>query len=107
MSNSKVGFGNIFWPSFLAALIVSIIGLIIFLVATFGIIGSFASMGESSSSVNPAENSVLHMKLDTEIGEKTKAAFNPSSFNFDRTIGLADILEGLKLAAKDKKRVYR
>ncbi len=103
MSNSKVGFGNIFWPSFLAALIVSIIGIIIFVVATFGIIGSFASMGESSSSVNPGANSVLHMKLDGQIAERTSTKFNPSTFSLDNKIGLADILEGLKLAAKDPK----
>lgn len=100
MENNKVKFGAIFWPSLLAAFIVSLIGVIIYVVATVGIIGSFASMGKSAT-ITPGKNSILHMKLDGEIAERTSAKFNASTFNFDNKLGLADILEGLKLAAKD------
>lgn len=100
MENTKVKFGAIFWPSLLAAFIVSLIGVIIYIVATVGIIGSFASMGKSAA-ITPGKNSILHMKLDGEIAERTSAKFNASTFNFDNKLGLADILEGLKLAAKD------
>ena len=98
---SKVGFGNIFWPSLLAALIVSIIGVIIWLIAVFGIIGSFSSVVESTG-VSAPKNAVLHMKLDKPIAERTSAQFNPGSLSFDNQIGLADILEALKMAEKDE-----
>ena len=101
MKNNQVRFGNVFWPSFLAILLVSIVGLVIFLLILFGIIGSFADMGKSSA-LSPGENSVLHMKLDGEIAERTSSKFNPSTFSLDNKIGLSDILEGLKLAEKDK-----
>ncbi len=101
MKNNQVRFGNVFWPSFLATLLVSIVGLIVFLLILFGIIGSFADMGKSSA-LSPGENSVLHMKLNGEIAERTSSKFNPSTFSLDNKIGLSDILEGLKLAEKDK-----
>ncbi len=100
MSSRKITFGSIFWPSFLAALIVSIIGIIIWVLSIFGIIGSFSEMGKPAS-VSAGDNSVLHMKLDKRIAERTRSQFNTNTFNLDNQIGLADILEGLKMAEKN------
>lgn len=101
MSSRKVAFGNVFWPSFLAGLILVIVGIIFFVITMFGIIGSFSEMGKSTAYV-AGKNSVLHMKLDKKIMERTSTKFNPNSLSVDNQIGLADILEGLKMAEKDE-----
>lgn len=94
----KIRFGRIFWPSFWAALIVSILGLIIWLIVISGIMSSF-----EAEPMKVESNSVLHMTLDARIAEKGQTKFNPSTFSVDKTIGLADILYGLETAKKDKK----
>lgn len=48
------------------------------------------------------ENSVLHMKLDGDIGDYTYANFNANSFAIQKKFGLYEILEGLKIAKEDK-----
>ncbi|HIP32564.1 MAG TPA: signal peptide peptidase SppA [Crocinitomicaceae bacterium] len=99
MSERKVSFGRIFWPSLWAALIVSIIGLLIWLL----VISSFVGGLDSSKGISLEDKTVLHMKLNGKIGEKSKSKFNPSSFQLDITLGLADILHGLEEAKKDDK----
>jgi len=94
----KIRFGRIFWPSFWAALIVSILGLIIWLIVISGIISSL-----EPEPMTVESNSVLHMSLDTRIAEKGQTKFNPSTLNIDKTIGLADILHGFETAKKDDK----
>lgn len=99
MTDRKVTFGRIFWPSFWAALIVSILGLIIWLIVISGIISSF----ETDSGLSIKDKTILHMKLDGEIGEKSKSDFDPMSFSMNHVAGLADILHGLEAAKTDKK----
>lgn len=94
----KIRFGRIFWPSFWAALIVSILGLIIWLLVISGIIGSF-----EAEPMKVQSNTVLHMSLDSRIAEKGQTKFNSTSFSVDKTIGLADILHGFETAKKDDK----
>lgn len=94
----KIRFGRIFWPTFWAALIVSVLGLIIWLLVISGIISSFE--GEP---MKVESNSVLHMSLNGQIKEKGTTKFNPSSFSIDKSTGLADILHGFEAAKKDKK----
>lgn len=94
----KIRFGRIFWPSFWAALIVSIIGLIIWLIVISGIMSSF-----EPEPMKVESNTVLHMSLDTRIAEKGRTKFNSNSFSIDKTIGLADILHGLETAKEDNK----
>lgn len=97
-STQKIKFGRIFWPSFWAALIVSILGLIIWLIVISGIVSSFETPTASVKS-----NSVLHMSLNGQIAEKGSTKFNTSSFSIDKTIGLADILHGFEVAKTDDK----
>ena len=94
----KIRFGRIFWPSFWAALIVSVLGVIIWLLVISGIIGSF-----EPEPMKVESNSVLHMSLDSRIAEKGQTKFNSTSFSIDKTIGLADILHGFETAKKDDK----
>ncbi len=70
----KIRFGRIFWPSFWAALIVSIIGLIIWLLVISGIISSF-----EPEPIKVQRNSVLHMSLGTRIAEKGQTKINGQS----------------------------
>jgi protease-4 len=97
MSEKKITFGRIFWPTFWAALAISIIGAIIWLFIIFGIIGSFGQKKPYSVK----NNTVLHMTLDGNIGEIGESNFNPSSFSVDQRVGLSDILNGLKIAEED------
>ena len=99
MAERKVTFGRIFWPSLWAALIVSIIGLLIWLLVISSFLGGF----DQSSNLKVEDKSVLHMQLNGRIGEKSKSKFNPSSFEMDITLGLADILHGLEEAKNDDK----
>ncbi len=97
----RITFGRIFWPSFLAVFIMSIIGLLIFTLIIGGIIGSFGEFGPKPLAVK--SNTVLHMTLSGEITEKGKVNFNPMSFKLDKQIGLSDLLYGIEYARKDDK----
>ena len=101
MSEKKVTFGRIFWPSLVAAFTISIIGIFIWLV----VIGALISgIGFNTSSVmNIKDKTLLHMTLDGQIGEKGSSMFNPSSFTMENTPGLSEILHGLEEAKKDDK----
>lgn len=101
MTEKKITFGKIFWPSFLAVFIMSIIGLIIFSLILGGLVGSFGKFGPKPLAIK--NNTVLHMTLSGEIGEKSSSTFNPSSFQMDKKIGLSDILYGLEYAKTDSK----
>ena len=99
MTDNKIGFGKIFWPSLIAALIVSILGSIIFLLVTAGLISGLSDLKPEPFSVK--ENTVLHITLDGEISEVSDTKFNKSQLSFENKIGLSDLLYGFKNAALD------
>ena len=101
MSESKISFGKIFWPSLLAVFIVSIIGILLFFLVLGGIIGSFGEFGPKPLAIK--DKTVLHMTLNGEIAEKTDNSFDAGTFSLNKTIGLSDILYGLQKAKEDKK----
>ena len=101
MTEKKLTFGKIFWPSFLAVFIMSVIGLLLFALIIGGIIGSFGEFGPKPLAIK--SNTVLHMTLDGEISEKSSSTFNPASFVMDKKNGLSDILYGLEHAKNDTK----
>ena len=96
-----ISFGKIFWPSFLAILIVSIIGLIIFSLIIGGIVGSFGEFGPKPLAIK--SNSVLHMTLKGELTDEGDTSFDPSEFKVEQQIGVVDILYGIEHAKKDSK----
>lgn len=98
MTGKKVTFGRIFWPSFVAVLIASVVGLIIFVFVLSGIIGSLTP---KSTPVTTQANSILHVKLDGPIDELANTELDVSTFKVNTTIGLADILFGFEKAKKD------
>lgn len=95
MSEKKVTFGRIFWPSLIAAFTVSIIGGIIWAI----IIGSLFS----TASFKVEDQTVLHMTLNGDIGEKSETSINSTTFSLDQQMGVANILFALKAAKTDEK----
>ena len=98
MENPKkvISFGKVFWPSLMASIVVLSL-LVLFFFVLFGSIFS----GPAQFSVE--DKTVLHMTLKGEIGESSRAQFNPTTFQMDQQIGLADILYGFEKAADDKR----
>ncbi len=99
MTDKKIGFGKIFWPSLVAALIVSIVGSIIFLLVTAGLISGLSDLKPEPFTVK--EKTVLHITLDGQISEVSDTKFNKSQLSFENKIGLSDLLFGFKNAAVD------
>ncbi len=98
MTEKKISFGKIFWPSLVAAIIVSILGSIIFLMMVGGVVNS--KLEDDAYSVE--KNTILHITLDGEIAEIGTTKFNKHQLSFDNKIGLSDLLYGFKTAACDK-----
>lgn len=99
MKQKKLTFGRIFWPSFVAVLVASIVGSIFFVLAVSGLIGSLTP---KTASVKAEANSVLHVKLDGVIGEKTSSKFDVVSMTMNVNLGLSDLLHGFEKAKTDK-----
>lgn len=99
MSERKVTFGRIFWPSFWAALIVSVIGLVIWLI----VIGSVISSFDTDTGLKVESNTVLHMTLSGDVQEMSASEFDAVNFEMIHSPGLVDILHGLEVAKTDKK----
>lgn len=49
------------------------------------------------------DNTVLHMTLNSSIGDFTDASFNSSTFQAQQQFGLIDILDGIEIAKNDDK----
>ncbi len=101
MARKKSLFGRIYWPSLLAVLTAFAISMVFFLFIIGGIIGAIGASAVSSSTIKVDKNSILHMKLDGYIGEKSNSDFNPMAMKVSTTLGLSDILYGLEEAKKD------
>ena len=99
MTEEKIKFGKIFWPSFLAVVIGGIISTVIYMLSLFGVLTLFFGMGDSELEVK--DNTVLHMKLEGEIAEQSSSDLSISTFSFKQKKGLPDILYGLKKAQND------
>lgn len=99
MKRKKLTFGRIFWPSFVAVLVASIVGSIIFFLVLGGIIGSLTP---KQSTVKAEANSVLHVKLNGSIEEKTRSELDINTFSMNTHLGLSDLLHGLEKAKSDK-----
>jgi protease IV len=99
MTEGKIKFGKIFWPSFLAVVIGGIISTVIYMLSLFGVLTLFFGMGDNELEVK--DNTVLHMKLEGEIAEQSSSDLSISTFSFKQKKGLPDILHGLKKAQND------
>jgi len=93
-----LSFGKVFLASLLATVASGIIILIIF----FGIISAMLS-GFDPKPMTVKENTVLHLKLDSEIGDLSYINFNKTAFQLEKKLGLNDILTGIETAKTDDK----
>lgn len=102
---------NKFWSSFFGSALGSVIGITVtFLISIFiffAIIGGLAESMESGKSEPIKDNTVLHLKLNYPVGERTNddpfANFNPSDFSTDKKLGLNDLKTCIKAAKTDDK----
>ena len=99
MSETKIKFSKIFWPSLIAALIVSITGTLIFILGLGGLIGSLANFEKEP--IANSDNTILHLTLNGQIAEKGSKKFDKGSFSIENKIGLSDLLYAFKNAEKD------
>jgi protease-4 len=101
MSENRLSFGKLFWPSFLAVFVAGLVGMVFFFLVLGGIIGSFGDFGPEPLALQ--NNTVLHLKLSGTIQDVSDESFDPASFKLDRTMGLPEILVGLEEASQDAK----
>ena len=101
MSENRLSFSKLFWPSFLAVFIAGLVGMVFFFLILGGIIGSFGDFGPEPLALQ--NNTVLHLRLSGTIQDVSDESFDPTSFKLDRTMGLPEILVGLEEAAQDTK----
>lgn len=99
MSEKKITFGRVFWPTLVAVLVVSVISLILFFVFLGGMISSFGKTDEYALK----NQQILQMTLSGEISENSNVEFDKMNFDFKNKIGLSDVLYGFEQAAKDSK----
>ncbi len=93
-----LSFGKVFLASLLATVVSGIIVLIIF----FGIISAMMS-GFDPKPMIIKDNTVLHLKLNSDIGDLSYTNLNKTSLQLDKKLGLYDILTGIELAKTDDK----
>lgn len=92
MSGIKISFWKIFWPSLVASILLSVLGWVFWLVVLGGM------LAEEPVQKN---TTVLHLKLEGDIAERSSSSFNSTQFSVDQKIGLSDLLEGFKSAKND------
>lgn len=101
MSENRISFSKLFWPSFLAVLIAGLIGMLLFFLVIGGIIGSFGDFGPQP--LNLKDNTVLHVKLSGTISDIETESLDPYTLKVDKSLNIAEIIIGLQKAANDKK----
>ena len=102
---------NKFWSSFFGSALGAFVGIgAIMVIGAFvviGFIGSLSKSIESGEQATVKDNSVLHLKLNYPISERTNedpfANFNPVNFSTDKKTGLNDLLVCIKAAKTDDK----
>lgn len=98
MTEKRISFWKIFWPSLTAIIVASILYLLVF----FGIIGGIVAGLDTNDEDESSSKTILHMTLDGQIAENSSSKLNPSSFSIEKKIGLSDILYGLEKAETDQ-----
>jgi protease-4 len=91
-------------------MLATITGMVIYSIVAvfmfFGIIGAIISISEGDSVVNVKDNSILYIKLDKVITDRSSDDFfdnfNFQTFEPDVRLGLNDILDNIKRAKSDK-----
>src|SRR5690554_2307845 len=96
MTNKKVSFWRVFWPSLTSGVVL----IILFLVLFASLIGS---MLNTKPIYTVQDKTILHLQLNGAISEMSKSDISFSNLGIVNEIGLADLLYGFEKAAKDDK----
>jgi len=100
MKVNKYSFFKVFWPALVAVLVGSMASFIPYAIVMAIVAGGFVS---SSDRVKTQDNSILHMRLEGDIRERSSSKIDVQSMSINHTFGLADLLYGLQCAKQDNK----
>jgi protease IV len=101
MSDQKISFGKLFWPSFVAVMIAGLVSLFLFFLVLGGVIGSFGNFGPEPLAIR--NSTILQLKLTGELKDKSDESLDIANFQVNRTVGLPDLLYGIEKAKTDPK----
>lgn len=99
MTKQKIPFWRVFWPGLTAVIIGGLISIFVFFFVTYAIFSSFFDIDKSTLDVK--ENTILQLKLDGTISEKSSNTL--SGLKINQNIGLSDILFGINKAKNDSR----
>jgi len=88
-----------FWKIFFASLLALVVSGLLFWIVFFSILGSSFSKPEFTIE----DKAILHITLDEMVRETSSFKFNPNTLDFDKSMGLSDLLIALDMAAEDDK----
>ncbi|MFD1551677.1 signal peptide peptidase SppA [Putridiphycobacter roseus] len=95
-----------FWKTFFASLLATIASGLLLMVIFFMILGAMVSgidgLFEAPNKILKS-NAVLHMKLNSKVGDVSYAYMDPMSFQPIEQMGLVDILSAIKAAKTDNR----
>ncbi|MEN9742376.1 MAG: signal peptide peptidase SppA [Bacteroidota bacterium] len=101
MSENRISFSKLFWPSFLAVFVAGLVGMVFFFLVLGGIIGSFGDFDPEPLALQ--DKTVLHLKLEGTIADKSSQSIDATAMEVTRTAGLPEMIVGLEEASKDSK----
>ncbi|MDR3180815.1 MAG: signal peptide peptidase SppA [Prevotellaceae bacterium] len=93
-----------FFRTFFAALLAFIVGSIVCMLIFFGMLGAMLSFADTSEAVTVKPNTVLRIMLDQPVQERggsNLSNINIFNLSLESSIGLNDLLKGIKKAADD------
>ena len=100
MSEPKLSFSKVFWPSLVAVIIASFISIVAFFIIT-GVL--FSSLFNFKSTLEIKDNSILQVKLNGEINDNQRSTFDVASLDILQNSSLSSLIYGLETAKADPK----
>ena len=100
MSEPKLSFSKVFWPSLVAFIIASFISIVAFFIIT-GVL--FSSLFNFKSTLEIKDNSILQVKLNGEINDNQRSTFDVASLDILQNSSLSSLIYGLETAKADPK----
>jgi protease IV len=100
MSEPKLSFSRVFWPSLVAVIIASFISIVAFFIIT-GVL--FSSLFNFKSTLEIKDNSILQVKLNGEINDNQRSTFDVASLDILQNSSLSSLIYGIETAKADPK----
>ncbi len=100
MSEPKLSFSKVFWPSLVAFIIASFISIVAFFIIT-GVL--FSSLFNIKSTLDIKDNSILQVKLNGEINDNQRSTFDVASLDILQNSSLSSLIYGIETAKADPK----